>query len=55
MCENLDKRERYAYLMRKNNKNTAHRIPIGYQIPVQEPSIDVQTVDNDHSKADTFS
>ena len=56
MCENHEKRERYAYLMRvEKGKNTAHKIPIQYQIPVQEPSINVKTVDNDYSKAETFS
>ena len=55
MCENHEKRERRAYLMRKKGKNTAHRIPIQFQIPVQEQSINVKTVDNDHFKADTSS
>ena len=55
MCENHEKRERRAYLMSKKGKNTAHRIPIQFQSPVQEPSINVKTVDNDHFKADTSS
>ena len=55
ICENHEKRERYAYLMHKNDKNTARRNPIHYQNPIQEPSINVNTVDNDHSKANTSS
>ena len=41
--------------MRENDKNTAYRLPIQNQIPVQEPSINVKTADNGHSKADTSS
>ena len=55
MCENHEKRERRAYLMGEKGKKTAHRIPIQFQSPVQEQSINVKTVDNGHFKADTTS